>query len=65
MGFIESSYELYTDFELYDLALQEYLAFEKITPKTKMVDQYQEQVLLIKMEVFLGRLQMAQVFKAP
>lgn len=62
MGFIESSYELYTDFELYDLALQEYLAFEKITPKTKMVDQYKHYRVLGNLYLELGKIDSARKY---
>ncbi|MFZ9418709.1 MAG: tetratricopeptide repeat-containing sensor histidine kinase [Sediminibacterium sp.] len=62
MGFIESSYELYTDFELYDLALQEYLAFEKITPKTKMVDQYKHYRVLGNLYLELGKMDSARKY---
>ena len=62
MGFIESSYELYTDFELYDLALQEYLAFEKITPKTKMVDQYKHYKVLGNLYLELGKIDSARKY---
>ena len=62
MGFIESSYELYTDFELYDLALQEYLAFEKITPKTKMVDQYKHFRVLGNLYLELGKIDSARKY---
>jgi two-component sensor histidine kinase len=62
MGFIESSYELYTDFELYDLALQEYIAFEKITPKTKMVDQYKHYRVLGNLYLELGKIDSARKY---
>lgn len=62
MGFIESSYELYIDFELYDLALQEYLAFEKITPKTKMVDQYKHYRVLGNLYLELGKIDSARKY---
>lgn len=62
MGFIESSYELYIDFELYDLALQEYLAFEKITPKTIMVDQYKHYRVLGNLYLELGKMDSARKY---
>ena len=62
MGFIESSYDLYIDFELYDLALQEFLAFEKITTNTKMVDQYKYYRVLGNLYLELGKIDSARKY---
>ena len=40
LGFIESFYDLYLDFELYELALKEFLSSVQLENKKKIVDQY-------------------------
>lgn len=39
-GFVESFYDLYLDFELYELALEEFLSSVQLENKKKIVDQY-------------------------
>ena len=62
MGLSNSFYELYTDFELYDLALKEFLAFEKITPTTKMVDQYKHYRIIGNLYFELGKIDSARKY---
>ena len=62
MGLSNSFYELYADFELYDLALKEFLAFEKITPKTKMVDQYKHYRIIGNLYFELGKIDSARKY---
>lgn len=40
LGFVESFYDLYLDFELYELALEEFLSSVQLENKKKIVDQY-------------------------
>ena len=62
MGLTESSFELYTDFELYDLALKEFFAFEKITPTTKMIDQYKYYRIIGNLYFELGKIDSARKY---
>lgn len=62
MGLSNSFYELYADFELYDLALKEFLAFEKITPTTKMVDQYKHYRIIGNLYFELGKIDSARKY---
>jgi two-component sensor histidine kinase len=62
MGLTDSFYELYTDFELYDLALKEFLSFEKITPTTKMVDQYKHYRIIGNLYFELGKIDSARKY---
>lgn len=62
MGLTDSFYELYADFELFDLALKEFLAFEKITPTTKMVDQYKHYRIIGNLYFELGKIDSARKY---
>ena len=62
MGLTDSFYELYADFELFDLALKEFLAFEKITPTTKMVDQYKYYRIIGNLYFELGKIDSARKY---
>ncbi len=62
MGLSNSFYELYADFELFDLALKEFLAFEKITPTTKMVDQYKHYRIIGNLYFELGKIDSARKY---
>ena len=62
MGLTDSFYELYADFELFDLALKEFLAFEKITSTTKMVDQYKHYRIIGNLYFELGKIDSARKY---
>lgn len=62
LKYTESSYDLYQDFELYELALKEFLWFEKIENYRSIVDKYKYYKIIGNLYFDLGKIDSARKF---